>query len=1093
MVDTLSQIRQIPSSGEALAYFYCKRDAAGPSDPAKVLRSIAKQLSSTRCTPDLHVSLVAAYEANRRSGAKLGIRKCVSLITSLVDINRHTTIVIDAFDDCGGGVNKQEFIHLLQEIVVKSAGLLKIFVSTRNNGMELESNIIVMEDNNRDDIEHFINTEVVRGITEGRLLLDADLAGLVISTLLEKARGRFVPSTVFFVLEIILLIFPLKNSFLWASIQIKELHDLTGDDVRKRLAILPETLDQTYERIYERVLSQKGSLVKHVLKLVMGSCQPLSPNKLFAIVTSQAVSITEAELGALLQNCRNLLEVDNVHNAIRFAHPSVREFFDRQTSFDILSVNAMAAEFCLSTLINPRNWALGNQSSGSASASDQEMREFVEYSTLHWITHVQRCSDQSNHKLWDMLKTFLGSFSECGEAYNSWYWRATALKRHQPDRVRDFPIYDVIDRLDSYLAEPLPPSFLALFCGFGEQIKDLWESKSWDTNARTRLAESLLSLASGRGYDWIVNTLVESGADVNVRCGHDGYALQAAAYGGHERVVEVLLKRGAEVNTQHGDYENALQAAAYGGHKQVVEKLLDGDAEVNALGGIYGNALQAAAYGGHKDVVEILLKRGARVNAPGGLYGNALLAAAYRGHKRVVEILLEGGADVNALGVLHGDDRQGSTCEWARQAVTYRYALQAAAYAGYEQVVGVLLKSGANINAQGGDHYANALAAAASAGHKQVVETLLDGGADVNAQGGYYGNPLQEAARGGHEQVVEKLLRSGAEVNAQGGLYGNALQAAAWNGQEQVVETLLDGGADVNAQGGFYGNALEAAANRRHEQVVEILLRRGAHINAQSSRGGSDNGSALQAAALCGHEQMVEILLKNGATVNAQGGKFGYALAAAATCGHMKVVEILLKAGADVNAQGGEFGNALQAAASSVEEQEQVVEVLLKEGANATAQGGHFGNALQAAAHGGYERVLEILLKRGAEVNTQGGHYGNALQAAAAGRHEHMVEVLLEKGALVNAQGGYYGNALQAAAHRGHEQVVGILLKKGADVNAQGGRYTTALRAAFQGQRMNVLRTLRKNGAVGDMADLFAEHSVSRCTRLTASASTKCQ
>lgn len=196
MVDTLSRIQQIPGNGEALAYFYCKRGVAGSSDPAEVLRSIAKQLSSTRSTPDLHMSLVAAYEANRRSGAKLGIRKCVSLITSLVDINRHTTIVIDAFDDCSGA-DKQEFIHLLQEIVVKSASLVKIFASSRNKGIELESNIISMEGNNRNDIKHFINTEVARGITEGRLLLDtvdADLAGLVISTLLEKARGRFVLS-----------------------------------------------------------------------------------------------------------------------------------------------------------------------------------------------------------------------------------------------------------------------------------------------------------------------------------------------------------------------------------------------------------------------------------------------------------------------------------------------------------------------------------------------------------------------------------------------------------------------------------------------------------------------------------------------------------------------------------------------------------------------------------------------------------------------------------------------------------------------------------------------------------------------------------
>lgn len=194
LVDTLSRIQQIPSSGEALAYFYCKRDAAGPSDPAEVLRSIAKQLSSTRSTPDLHVSLVAAYEANRRSGAKLGIRETLSLIVSLVNINQHTTIAIDAFDDCGGA-DKQKFLRLLQEIVAKSASLVKIFVSGGNYGMGLQSNVITIEENNRDDIEHFINTKAVRCITEGRLLLgivDADLKRLMISTLSEKACGKYI-------------------------------------------------------------------------------------------------------------------------------------------------------------------------------------------------------------------------------------------------------------------------------------------------------------------------------------------------------------------------------------------------------------------------------------------------------------------------------------------------------------------------------------------------------------------------------------------------------------------------------------------------------------------------------------------------------------------------------------------------------------------------------------------------------------------------------------------------------------------------------------------------------------------------------------
>ncbi|KAF1966679.1 ankyrin, partial [Bimuria novae-zelandiae CBS 107.79] len=105
-----------------------------------------------------------------------------------------------------------------------------------------------------------------------------------------------------------------------------------------------------------------------------------------------------------------------------------------------------------------------------------------------------------------------------------------------------------------------------------------------------------------------------------------------------------------------------------------------------------------------------------------------------------------------------------------------------------------------------------------------VVKLLLDTGADVNAQGGEYGNALQAASERGHKQVVKLLLNTGADVNAQGERYGNALQAASERGHEQVVKLLLDAGADVNAQGGFYGNALQAASASGHEQVVKLLL-----------------------------------------------------------------------------------------------------------------------------------------------------------------------------------------------------------------------------------------------------------------------------
>ncbi|PZC96368.1 ankyrin repeat domain containing protein [Pyrenophora tritici-repentis] len=235
--------------------------------------------------------------------------------------------------------------------------------------------------------------------------------------------------------------------------------------------------------------------------------------------------------------------------------------------------------------------------------------------------------------------------------------------------------------------------------------------------------------SSERGYEQVVKTLLDAGAEVNAQGGRYGNALQAASERGYEQVVKMLLDKGAEVNAQGRRYGNALYAASCRGHEQVVKMLLDKGAEVNAQGRGYGNALQAASAQGHEQVVKTLLDKGAEVNAQGGGYGNALEAASDGGHEQVVKMLLDKGAEVNAQGRGYGN------------------ALQAASYGGHEQVVKTLLDAGA-----------------------EVVKTLLDAGADVNAQGGEYGNALQAASYRGHEQIVKMLLNSGAHQHQENNL-----------------------------------------------------------------------------------------------------------------------------------------------------------------------------------------------------------------------------------------------------------------------------------------------------------------------------------
>ncbi|KAJ5216887.1 hypothetical protein N7468_009895 [Penicillium chermesinum] len=227
----------------------------------------------------------------------------------------------------------------------------------------------------------------------------------------------------------------------------------------------------------------------------------------------------------------------------------------------------------------------------------------------------------------------------------------------------------------------------------------------------------------------------------------------------------------------------------------------------------------------------------------------ALHLASLNGHEREVEFLLSlDGKAINSA------DSTGT------------YPIIWASLAGYEKVVNLLLKSGAEINAQGGE-YGNALQAASLRGHDKIVQLLLERGPEINAHHRRYGNALQAACLEGHDKIVQLLLERGAEVNTQGGRYGNALQAASLRGHDKIVQLLLERGAEVNAQGGEYGNALYAASFEGHNKIVQLLLERGAEVNAQGGR----YGNALQAASFEGHDKNVQLLLERGA----QGGEAG--------------------------------------------------------------------------------------------------------------------------------------------------------------------------------------------------------------------------
>ncbi|ENH71250.1 Putative ankyrin repeat protein L25 [Fusarium oxysporum f. sp. cubense race 1] len=187
----------------------------------------------------------------------------------------------------------------------------------------------------------------------------------------------------------------------------------------------------------------------------------------------------------------------------------------------------------------------------------------------------------------------------------------------------------------------------------------------------------------------------------------------------------------------------------------------------------------------------------------------ALHVASEFGHLEVAALLIREGADVNAEGEIHN-------------------VLCTAIKVGHTDIISLLIKEGADVNAQQGP-YRNTFEVASRTGRLDIVELLIKPSADVNAHSSYT-DALYSASFYGHLNLVMYLVEEGADVNAQGGYYGTALCVASCFGYLNIVTYLVEKGADVNAQGGCFENALQAALTRRRDTVVKFLQNHKANL-----------------------------------------------------------------------------------------------------------------------------------------------------------------------------------------------------------------------------------------------------------------------
>ena len=187
-------------------------------------------------------------------------------------------------------------------------------------------------------------------------------------------------------------------------------------------------------------------------------------------------------------------------------------------------------------------------------------------------------------------------------------------------------------------------------------------------------------------------------------------------------------------------------AALCGFHDLVMHLIIKHPQDVNADGGYYMRPLVAALAGKHFRIADLLHHNGADPQCCGHLGNTPLHSATRYGSAEVVQKLIEFDADINAK-----NEVWATPLHWA-PSNDHQFKDGSA--------LRLLLEHGADINARASNGR-TPLHVASSNGVLQVVRLLLEYGADVEMKRYDGKTSLQEAAKGGHDKVAELLREHG--------------------------------------------------------------------------------------------------------------------------------------------------------------------------------------------------------------------------------------------------------------------------------------------------------------------------------------------
>ncbi|KYQ94316.1 putative homeobox transcription factor [Tieghemostelium lacteum] len=179
----------------------------------------------------------------------------------------------------------------------------------------------------------------------------------------------------------------------------------------------------------------------------------------------------------------------------------------------------------------------------------------------------------------------------------------------------------ILDNLLEHQADPnqinddgVSPLYAACKSGHLSIVKSLLENHSEVGQKVISTGETCLHIASIKGYDKIVQLLLENDAKPNVYDNNNLTPLHHASIMGYFNIVKLLVSKGADKDPQDKEGHTPLHNAALLGQDLVVTYLLNNHAQVNTQDQDGYSALHYAVRESRLETVKILLKFQAQIS-----------------------------------------------------------------------------------------------------------------------------------------------------------------------------------------------------------------------------------------------------------------------------------------------------------------------------------------------------------------------------------------------------------------------------------------------------------------------------------------------